>query len=359
MVVVLLPVFLPAVTPLAGATTDGAPGAVTPGTDSTLPAVPPDAGDPDGKPPAATDPDPAEGDDGEAGQPPGEDPGDGAGEGAGDPGAGDPPFTARNGAGTPVVPLASGDGGATIEAVDWRPGVVNTQTAELYGFVDTGGVLVIGLGNTSSEALEVTDVLLDGRSIVGESASTVAARGIRRTFQTTQLFGGLTVLENVMAGCHADIRTGLFSAMFSTGRLKSDEREAEERAREALEFVRMTQFADRDAGQLSFGQSRMIEIARAIVSRPQVLLLDEPAVGLSLDRVHELEELIRRVRDERGVTIIMVEHVIRLVMNVCDRITVLSSGRKIAEGTADEVTRNDIVIEAYLGRKLDADSPQP
>jgi branched-chain amino acid transport system ATP-binding protein len=243
-----------------------------------------------------------------------------------------------------------------LEGVDLEIGA-----GEIRGIIGPNGAGKTTLVNLMTGVNRPTrgDVLLDGRSIVGESASAVAARGIRRTFQTTQLFGGLSVLENVMAGCHADIRTGLFSAMFSTESLKRDEREAEDRAREALEFVRMTPFADRDAGQLSFGQSRMIEIARAIVSRPQVLLLDEPAVGLSLDRVHELEDLIRRVRDERGVTIIMVEHVIRLVMNVCDRITVLSSGRKIAEGTADEVTRNDIVIEAYLGRKLDADSPQP
>jgi branched-chain amino acid transport system ATP-binding protein len=154
------------------------------------------------------------------------------------------------------------------------------------------------------------------------------------------------------------ITTGPFSAALGLRRVWEDERVAAEAAREALAFVGMSEFAERDGGELSFGQQRMVELARAIVSRPRIVLLDEPAVGLSPDRVEDLDALIRRIRDERGVTVLMIEHVIRLVMNVCDRVTVLSSGRKIAEGTADEIAHDDIVIEAYLGRELNADGPQ-
>lgn len=123
---------------------------------------------------------------------------------------------------------------------------------------------------------------------------------------------------------------------------------------DALRFIGMTSFAERDGGALSFGQQRLVEIARALVSEPKVLLLDEPAVGLSPPRVQELDALLRRIRDERGVTIIMIEHVIRLVMGVCDRITVLNSGSKIAEGSGDEIISNPEVQTAYLGKAIDA-----
>jgi branched-chain amino acid transport system ATP-binding protein len=160
----------------------------------------------------------------------------------------------------------------------------------------------------------------------------------------------MTVLENVMTGYHSRTRTGLLGSGLSLSSFRSQEAEARAKALDALEFVGMSQFASRDGGELSFGQQRMIEIARAIVGEPRVLLLDEPAVGLSLDRVHDLEALVKKIRSERGMTVLIVEHVIRLIMSLCDRITVLASGAKIAEGTADEVTQDEKVAEAYLGR---------
>src|SRR4029077_16826003 len=138
-------------------------------------------------------------------------------------------------------------------------------------------------------------------------------------------------------GLHGQLGASPIAAALGLPSVWADERLATQQADAALDFVGMMQFAERDGGELSFGQQRIIEIARALVSKPQVLLLDEPAVGLSINRVGDLDALLRRIRDERGVTIVMIEHVLRLVMNVCDRITVLSSGRKIAEGTADEV----------------------
>lgn len=233
---------------------------------------------------------------------------------------------------------------------------IDIRTAEIRGIIGPNGAGKTTLLNAITGVNPVTSgkLFLDGRPIAGLKTSAIAARGLRRTFQTSQLFKGMTVLENVMTGLHAKMGTSLLDAAFSLGRVRREEREAAEKARAALEFVGMAHFADRDGGELSFGQQRIIEIARALVGEPAVLLLDEPAVGLSLNRVIELEDLLKKIRAERGVTIVMIEHVIRVVMNVCDRVTVLASGRKIAEGTADEVASNRDVIEAYLGRGYDA-----
>ncbi len=198
------------------------------------------------------------------------------------------------------------------------------------------------------------EVLLDGATISGLKPNHIAERGIGRTFQTSMLFKGLTVLENVMTGLHQTMRTNLLSASFGAASVMREEQEAKAKALAALDFVDMRGFAERDGGALSFGQQRLVEIARALISQPKVLLLDEPAVGLSPPRVQELDRLLRRIRDEYGITIIMIEHVIRLVMGVCDRITVLNSGAKIAEGTGDEIIANRQVQEAYLGKALDA-----
>jgi len=229
--------------------------------------------------------------------------------------------------------------------------------AEIHGVIGPNGAGKTTLLNVISGVSRPTsgDIRLDGQSIVRSSASKIAARGIGRTFQSSLMFKGLTVLENVMSGMHAKLNSGIFSAALGLPSVWRDERLARSRAWEALSFVRMERFSEYEAGSLSFGQQRLIEIARCLVSEPTVLLLDEPAVGLSPPRVEELDALLRRIRDERGITILMVEHVIRLVMGVCDRITVLNSGKKIAEGTADDVVKNPFVKEAYLGKMADAE----
>ena len=238
---------------------------------------------------------------------------------------------------------------------------LDVEAGEIRGVIGPNGAGKTTLINVVSgfHRPDHGEVRLGPVALTGLKASDVAARGVTRTFQTTHLFRGMTVLENVMTGLHLQLRSGMVAAALDRRHVRDEEADAAARARRTLAFVGMEAFADRVATELSFGQQRLVEVARALVSEPTVLLLDEPAVGLSVTRVAEFDALLRRIRDERGVTIVMVEHVIRLVMDVSDRVTVLNYGRKIAEGTPEEIRRNPTVIEAYLGKELDARRPAP
>jgi len=248
------------------------------------------------------------------------------------------------------VSIAFG-GVAALEDVSFE-----VRPAEIRGIIGPNGAGKTTLLNVicGINRPDRGDVQLDGESLIGKKPSQIAALGLGRTFQTSQLSKGLTVLENMLVGLHLKTRSGLFASAFSTKAMREEERELAEKARQALEYVGFAHFADRPGNALSFGQSRIVEIARTLIHEPKVVLLDEPAVGLSLNRIAEFDRLLRRIRDERGVTLIMIEHVIRLVMEVSDRITVLSYGRNIAEGKPNEIRENREVIEAYLGKELRA-----
>jgi branched-chain amino acid transport system ATP-binding protein len=179
-------------------------------------------------------------------------------------------------------------------------------------------------------------VVFDGRSLLRTSPHKVVRRGIARTFQNVELFPGMSVLDNVLVGTHA--RSGWFA-----------ERRARRRALEALEEVGAADVAHRPAGGLPFGTLKRVELARALAARPRLLLLDEPAGGLNHEEVGALGDLIRRIRKEQDLTILLVEHHMNLVMGVSDRVHVLDFGKTIAAGTPQEVQRNPAVIEAYLG----------
>ena len=191
-------------------------------------------------------------------------------------------------------------------------------------------------------------VRLADDDVTGFAPEQLARRGLSRTFQNLQIFFRLTAIENVMVGRHRHERTGILADLFHLPRVERQNRATRAEALAALDRVGLADIADRSAGSLAYGDLKRLEIARALASEPKVLLLDEPAAGCNPVETSELEVIIRSIAEE-GVTIVLVEHDMRLVMNISDRVHVLQSGRTLTEGTPAEVRSNPAVIEAYLG----------
>lgn len=227
---------------------------------------------------------------------------------------------------------------------------LHINAGEIYGLIGPNGAGKTTLFNVITGLYQANsgEFHFNGHRYQTPQPHLLAQAGIARTFQNIRLFANLTALENVLIGRHARTQAGVFGALLRNRATRNEERDSAERARELLRYVGISKPSQTLAKNLSYGEQRRLEIARALATEPLLLALDEPAAGMNATETESLKRLLQSIRDT-GVTVMLIEHDVKLIMGLCDRVAVLDYGRKIAEGVPDEVRNNPAVITAYIG----------
>ena len=229
------------------------------------------------------------------------------------------------------------------------------RQGEMRGLIGPNGSGKSTFFNLISSVYSPTSgsIIFDGQDVTGLAPHKIAGLGVARTFQLLRNFNEMTVLDNLRVGQHTHVKYSPLQAVFGTRRVASEEKRIREEMMEILTFIGLADFAEVHASELSGGQRRLLALGRAMAMRPKLLMLDEPAAGLSPVNVDNLLEIVSALQKRYQLTVVIVEHILRVVMDMCERVTVLDHGQKIAEGTPQEVKDDHAVIEAYLGREMD------